>query len=124
MTAISLEASVSHAALARRTVVTVVLTGGDLVDREAAAHRIIAQLQPPTPSPPPEPVPTGLSAVFALLASPPPRQMPPSPPPPAVPPRAPPVASPTRQAVQPKQKPPAADPPSAYDEPFILAPIG
>jgi hypothetical protein len=91
---VRVSASIAHAPLERRSVVTLVLTGGELQAREAAARQIIAQLGandaiPEPASAPPKP---GLSGVFSVL-----------------------LAAPEEPA-------PSAG--SAYDEPFILAPIG
>lgn len=66
---ITLETSVSHGLFDRRSVLTIVLNGGDLTEREAAVRAILAQLAPQYPNPAAD-RPAGLSPVFALLSRP------------------------------------------------------
>jgi len=105
---ITFEASVHHTLLERRSVLTIVLHGGDREEREVAAQAILAQVAPQHPPsavarPPP------LTAVFSLLANPP----------------VPHVAESVPEAVQ-SAAMVLTDPApiSPYDESFILAPLG
>jgi hypothetical protein len=64
---ITLETSLNHTLLDRRSVLTIVLQGGDLSAREATATAIMAQLAPQYSAGAP-PRPAELGAVFTLLA--------------------------------------------------------
>jgi len=117
-TAISLEANVTHTLLERRSIVTIVLHGGDLPEREEVARAIMAQLAPQYPVCVSD-RPAALTSVFALLSRPPevadrndlarPVQANQTPAALALPPNV--QTEPTSEAV------------SAYDELFVLAPI-
>jgi hypothetical protein len=96
MDGIQIETTVVHAPLTRRSVVTIVLQGGDLGEREAIAQAITAQVAE-RPPPAPETTAPALSSVFAILSRPTP-------------------------LTEPKLLPNRITGPD-YDEPFILAPI-
>jgi hypothetical protein len=104
---ITLEASVTHTLLDRRSIVTIVLNGGDLQDREETARAIMAQLAPQYPLSVPD-RPAALTSVFALLSSP----------------SVPSAQNLTQARPSPQSPSQSSEPVSAYDEPFILAPLG
>ncbi len=117
-TEIALEASVSHTLLERRSIVTIVLHGGDLPEREEVARAIMAQLAPQYPVCVSD-RPAALTSVFALLSRPPEAT----------------GGSDVAMNVQANQAPtpltfqaniqngPSSESVSAYDELFVLAPI-
>jgi hypothetical protein len=100
---IKMETSVVHPPLTRRSVVTVVLNGGDLKEREALAQNLLTWVGAQS-TPAAEPIEPALSAVFALLA----KQAP---------------ATPDADALLPISSGHAITPLSPYDEPFLLAPL-
>jgi hypothetical protein len=98
MKTLQIETSVSQTPLARRSVVTITLTGGDPAQREATVQSILSWLAMQAPAAT-EPAPPALAPVFALLSC---------PPPPA-------------EDVRPTSHPRLMV--TGYDEPFLLAPL-